>query len=81
MATSLTRLLHRSPADDPELGDRVFALAYPELRRLAASMLRSQREGHTLQATDLVHEAYSKLLGGEQPARASSEPQRDIIYG
>lgn len=50
------------------MGEQVFALAYPELRRLAASMLRSQRAGHTLQATALVHEAYLKLLGGEQPA-------------
>ncbi len=34
---------------------------YTELKRLAASYLRREREGHTLQATALVHEAYLKL--------------------
>ncbi len=34
---------------------------YTELKRLAASYLRRERDGHTLQATALVHEAYMKL--------------------
>jgi RNA polymerase sigma factor (TIGR02999 family) len=68
MATSLTRLLQDSPAEDPQRAQQIFAIAYSELRRLAASMLRSQRAGHTLQATALVHEAYLKLLGGDQAA-------------
>jgi RNA polymerase sigma factor (TIGR02999 family) len=36
---------------------------YSELKRLAASYLRRERPGHTLQATALVHEAYMKLAG------------------
>lgn len=34
---------------------------YDELRRLAASYLRRERPGHTLQRTALVHEAYLRL--------------------
>lgn len=51
--------------------DKLYPMAYAELRRLASSMLRSQRAGHTLQATALVHEAYLKLLGSEAPSFTS----------
>lgn len=37
-------------------------LVYDELRRLAASYLRRERPGQTLQATALVHEAYVRLI-------------------
>jgi RNA polymerase sigma factor (TIGR02999 family) len=38
---------------------------YAELRRLAAAKLATERPGHTLDATGLVHEAFLKL-GGER---------------
>ena len=38
-------------------------LVYDELRRLAASYLRRERPGQTLQATALVNEAYVRLIG------------------
>ena len=38
-----------------------FPLVYDELRRLAASKLRGEASGHTLNATALVHEAYLRL--------------------
>jgi RNA polymerase sigma factor (TIGR02999 family) len=38
-------------------------LVYDELRRLAASYIRRERPGQTLQATALVHEAYVRLIG------------------
>jgi RNA polymerase sigma factor (TIGR02999 family) len=41
--------------------ERLFALLYPDLRRLAHRHLRSQRGHHTLNTTALVHEAYLKL--------------------
>jgi RNA polymerase sigma factor (TIGR02999 family) len=41
-------------------------LVYDELRRLAASYLRRERPGQTLQATALVHEAYVRLIGEAQ---------------
>lgn len=68
MERSFTMLLRESGNGNPEIAERLFTIAYAELRRLAGSMLRNQQPGHTLQATALVHEAYLKLLGGEQPS-------------
>ena len=41
-------------------------LVYDELHRQAARYLRKERQGHTLQTTALIHEAYLKLLGQHQ---------------
>lgn len=41
----------------------VFPLVYDELRRLAAQHLARERPEHTLQPTELVHEAYMRLVG------------------
>ena len=41
-------------------------LVYKELRRQASHYLRRERQGHTLQTTALIHEAYLKLLGQNQ---------------
>jgi RNA polymerase sigma-70 factor, ECF subfamily len=43
--------------------DELLPLVYQELRRIAGAYLRSQRPGHTLQPTALLHEAYIKLAG------------------
>jgi RNA polymerase sigma factor (TIGR02999 family) len=49
--------------DDPERAvDRLFPKVYDELRALAGARLRAERDGHTLSATALVHEAYLKLV-------------------
>ena len=42
-------------------------LVYAELRQLAAYYLRRERQGHTLQPTALVHEAYMRLVDQSQP--------------
>ena len=47
------------PQDGP---DHLLPVVYAELRRLAASYLRRERPGHTLQPTALVHEAYVRLI-------------------
>jgi RNA polymerase sigma-70 factor, ECF subfamily len=44
----------------------LITLVYDELRRLASFYLRSERPGHTLQTTALVHEAYLRLAGQRQ---------------
>jgi RNA polymerase sigma factor (TIGR02999 family) len=44
----------------------MLPIVYGELRRLAASYLRRERPGHTLQPTALVHEAYVRLLDQRQ---------------
>lgn len=41
------------------------AAVYNELRRLAAAYMRRERQGFTLQATALVHEAYLRLAGAD----------------
>ena len=38
-----------------------FPLVYDELRRLAAARLAGEKDGHSLDATALVHEAYLRL--------------------
>ncbi len=43
--------------------DRLVAEVYGNLKRLAASQLRRERSGHTLQTTALVHEVYFRLFG------------------
>jgi RNA polymerase sigma-70 factor (ECF subfamily) len=47
--------------------DAIMPLVYAELRRMADGYLRQERDGHTLQPTALVHEAYLRLIGQNQP--------------
>lgn len=61
----ITTLLGRLREGDTAARDRLLDLLYPELRRIAAYYLRSERKGHTLQPTALVNEAYLRLLGGQ----------------
>ena len=58
----------RNPATDlaANAPDHLLPLIYGELRRLAASYLRRERPGHTLQPTALVHEAYVRMLDQRQ---------------
>lgn len=64
--------------------DGYFPQVYDELRRLAAAKLMHERDGHTLDATALVHEAYLKL-GADSFAsrssffRAAAESMRRIL--
>jgi RNA polymerase sigma factor (TIGR02999 family) len=51
---------------DPREAPQLLALVYDELRKLAAQKLAQEKPGQTLQATALVHEAYLRLVGGEQ---------------
>ena len=59
----LTRLLAELTGDDPDGAARLATVVYAELRALAASHLRREREDHTLPPTALVHEAYLRLSG------------------
>src|ERR1700733_7141562 len=58
----VTRLLAEWQAGDQSALDRLMPLVYNELRRIAARYLHSERSGHTLQTTALVHEAYLRLV-------------------
>jgi RNA polymerase sigma factor (TIGR02999 family) len=62
----VTRLLVQlTDGDNAALGD-LLPLVYAELRRLAANYLRRERQGHTLQPTALVHEAYLRMIDQTQ---------------
>ena len=62
----VTELLIAWGGGDEHARERMLPLVYDELRRLAASYLRRERPGHTLQPTALVHEAYVRLVDQRQ---------------
>lgn len=59
---SVTQLLVKWSKGDQEALDKLMPLVLSELRRLASSYLRRERQNHTLQPTALVNEAYLKLV-------------------
>lgn len=59
----VTHILSQLAAGDPSGADKLLPLVYEELRKLAALRLENERNGQTLQATALVHEAYIRLVG------------------
>jgi RNA polymerase sigma factor (TIGR02999 family) len=65
--SDITVILDKVRRGERHATDDLLRVAYEELRRLAAGKLVRERAGHTLQATELVHEAYMRLLGGESP--------------
>lgn len=77
------------PAGKKELekGELILNLVYEELRKLAAHRMANEAPGQTLQATALVHEAWLKLGGDQQPAwenrahffAAAAEAMRRIL--
>jgi len=61
-SATVTQLLHQLSGGNRQAVDELTPLVYNELKRIAGGQLRSERPGHTLQATALVHEAYLKLV-------------------
>jgi RNA polymerase sigma factor (TIGR02999 family) len=61
--SDITRVLQEIRSGDRSAADRLLSAVYDELRRLAAQRLKGEPPGQTLQATELVHEAYLRLLG------------------
>jgi RNA polymerase sigma factor (TIGR02999 family) len=59
---NVTILLLEWRHGDQEALDRLLPIVYSELRRIARGRLRREPAGHTLQPTDLVHEAYLRLV-------------------
>jgi RNA polymerase sigma factor (TIGR02999 family) len=64
---AVTALLQRWSDGNEEALDQLMPVVYGQLRKLAAHSLRGERPGHTLHATELVHEAYLKLIDSEVP--------------
>ena len=60
--SDVTQILSRLEQGDPGAAAQLLPLIYEELRRLAARKLAHEKPGQTLQTTDLVHEAYLRLI-------------------
>jgi RNA polymerase sigma factor (TIGR02999 family) len=86
-AGDITLLLRRMEAGDARAANDVISLVYQELRRLAAAKMAREPSGRTLQPTALVHEAWLRLGGDQQPDwenrrhffGAASEAMRRIL--
>jgi RNA polymerase sigma factor (TIGR02999 family) len=83
----ITAILNRAGQGDPKAADQLLPLVYDELRKLASAKMAREPGGHTLQATALVHEAWLRLGGDEQPTwqnrahffAAAAEAMRRIL--
>jgi len=64
----VTRLLAEWAKGDQQALEELTPLVYRELRQLAASCLRRERQDHTLEPTAIVHEAYLRLVGQKHPS-------------
>jgi RNA polymerase sigma factor (TIGR02999 family) len=77
----------RSPSQAGDGSDSFFEHVYDELRAIAHARMRAERAGHTLQSTELVHEAYVRLRGNAGEAwqsrrqffAAAAEAMRRIL--
>jgi RNA polymerase sigma factor (TIGR02999 family) len=63
----VTQLLEALEAGDRQAAAELLPLVYDELRRLASWRMANEPAGQTLQATALVHEAYLRLVGKDDP--------------
>jgi RNA polymerase sigma factor (TIGR02999 family) len=70
--SDVTRLLSALDRGDPHAAEQLLPLVYDELRQLAAQKLAREAPGQTLEATALVHEAYLRLVGGDENAKWDS---------
>ena len=72
--SEVTELLERWSQGQQEAMGTLLPLVYQELRALAASRMRGEGEGHTLQPTALIHEAYLRLVA-QQPSSMKNRAQ------
>ena len=86
-AGDITQLLRRADQNDPQAAEQILVLVYDELRRLAAARMARESANQTLQPTALVHEAWLRLGGDQQPVwqnrahffAAAAEAMRRIL--
>jgi RNA polymerase sigma factor (TIGR02999 family) len=69
--SDFTRILESIEHGDPKAADELLPLVYEELRKLAASKMAHESPNQTLQPTALVHEAWQRLVGNENPQFAN----------
>ncbi|MCB9898666.1 MAG: sigma-70 family RNA polymerase sigma factor [Planctomycetes bacterium] len=75
--TDVTSLLDLIHGGDVSAREALWSRVYDELRHLAAGQMSREREGHTLQPTALVHEAWLRLA----PGAGSSFENRAHFFG
>jgi RNA polymerase sigma factor (TIGR02999 family) len=81
----VSRILNAIAEGEPKAAEQLLPLVYAELRRLAATQMKSEKPGLTLDATALVHEAYLRLVGDQKFANrghffaAAAEAMRRIL--
>jgi RNA polymerase sigma factor (TIGR02999 family) len=63
---NITLLLNEISNGNEVAIEKVLPLVYNELRRISSKYLRNEYKKHTFQTTELVHEAYIKLIGNQQ---------------
>jgi len=73
-AVEVTRMLRAWSHGDSSALERLTPIVYAELHRLARRNLAGEREGHLLQPSALVNEAFLRLIGGA-PVEWSSRTQ------
>lgn len=61
----ITLLLHRWRGGDAAVGNHLFDMVEPNLRRLAHYLMKAEWRNHPFQATELVSEAYLKLVNAK----------------
>lgn len=66
ISEDVTKLLEAWSDGDGKVLDQLMPLVYDELHRMAKRYMSSQPSGHTLQTTELIHEAYLKLVGSKE---------------
>ena len=76
-AGRITQLLNDYGDGDKTALDEMLPLVYDELRRIASNYLSHEQQGHTLQPTALVHEAYMRLVS----QRSANWRNRAQFYG
>jgi RNA polymerase sigma factor (TIGR02999 family) len=69
--SDVTRILGSIEHGDPKAADQILPLVYGELRKLAASRMANEAPNQTLQPTALVHEAWQRLVGKDNPQFAN----------
>src|SRR5207245_3280254 len=68
--SDVTRMIEAIQHGDPKAADELLPLVYEELRKLAAAKMANEAAGNTLQPTALVHEAWLRLVGKDNPTFA-----------
>jgi len=65
--SEVTNILEAIQNGDAKAAEQLLPLVYDELRRVAAGKMAHEAPGHTLQPTALVHEAWLRMAGDQEP--------------